>query len=87
MKQLFLKYFIVSIFSILITNMLYSQRYAQGVVREPNGNPLSGAVIQGQGTLLSTLSDPEGKFKLAIPIGTNSIIVSYSGYRSQELEV
>lgn len=87
MKRLLLQYVTLIILSVLSISTLYAQRYAQGVVREPNGNPLSGAVIQAKGTLLSTLSDPEGKFKLQIPVGTNNIIVSYSGYRSQELEV
>lgn len=87
MKQLLLQYVALIILSLVSINQMYAQRYAQGIVREPNGNPLSGAVIQAKGTLLSTLSDPEGKFKLEIPVGANQVIVSYSGYRSQELDI
>lgn len=79
-KQLF--FFLL----LFLSCQVFGQRYAEGIVTEPDGTPLSGASIQAKGLLLSVLTDAEGRFKMQIPDGVNYIIVSYSGYKSQELE-
>lgn len=77
---------ILLFFLLFLTFQLFGQRYAEGIVTEPDGTPLSGVSIQAKGLLVSVLTDAEGRFKMQIPDGVNYIIVSYSGYKSLELE-
>lgn len=55
------------------------------LIRE-TGGPLSGASVVEKGTNNGTVTDAQGKFSLTVPDkGKISIVVSYTGYVSQEL--
>lgn len=61
-------------------------REVHGKVTDKNGEPLIGASIAVKGTSLGTLSDMDGKFKLAMDSG-KELVVNYIGYESMTLPV
>jgi TonB-dependent starch-binding outer membrane protein SusC len=57
-----------------------------GIVQDAGGNPLSGATVSIKGTNTSVQTDAKGNFSLTVP--DNAIlIISYVGYKSQEMAV
>ncbi|MGH7459204.1 MAG: SusC/RagA family TonB-linked outer membrane protein [Longimicrobiaceae bacterium] len=58
------------------------------VVAEDTGEPLGGAQIVIEGTNLGTLSDREGEFEIDnVPLGAQTVRVSYIGYRTFSADV
>lgn len=58
-----------------------------GMVIDGNGEPLIGASILVEGQNTGTVTDFDGNFELAVPEGTERLIVNYTGYQSQEIEL
>ena len=59
----------------------------KGIVTDPNGEPLCGAVIQPVGGSSGTSTDFNGRFMLIIPNHVTQLKVSYVGYQTQVLTV
>ncbi|HVU53727.1 MAG TPA: TonB-dependent receptor [Puia sp.] len=71
-----------------ITGTAWTQsRHITGTVLiTETGNPLSGASVTIKGTKKGTVTDADGKFSLEIPgVGKTTLIVSYTGYITQEV--
>ncbi|MEN8202755.1 MAG: TonB-dependent receptor [Bacteroidota bacterium] len=68
---------------------LYSQdRSVTGNVSDAGNNtPLIGATIQVKGAAVGTVTDLNGHFSLEVPPGAETIVFSYIGYLSQEVEI
>lgn len=58
-----------------------------GVVTDTQGEPLIGASIIAKGSTTGTITDPDGKYTLTIPNGKNTLVISYLGYKPQEIEI
>lgn len=58
-----------------------------GTVTNENGEPLAGVTVSIKGTETSTATDDAGIFRLNLPMGTETLIISYVGYRTQEIAV
>jgi len=58
-----------------------------GRVRDENGNPLSGASITVKGTLKGVSTDANGNFAIEVPDASAVLVVSFTGYVSQEIPV
>lgn len=56
-----------------------------GSVEDANGVPLPGVNVVVKGTTNGTITDENGKFKLAVPTGS-TLVVTYIGYASQEVK-
>lgn len=65
----------------------FAQRSITGTVTGPDGSPLIGASVLVKGTSVGTVTDFDGKYTLSVPEGQNTIVISYTGYESQELEL
>lgn len=57
------------------------------VTDSASGQPLSGASIFARNTTLGTITNAEGTFKLGLPRGGYDLIVSYTGYETEELHI
>ncbi len=57
-----------------------------GTVQDALGNPLSGATVSIKGTNTSVQTDAKGGFSLTVPDNA-VLIISYVGYKSQEMAV
>jgi TonB-dependent receptor len=57
------------------------------VVDKENGEPLTGAIVEVEGTPLKTVTDAEGKFSLEIKdTKANTLLIKYVGYKPQRID-
>ena len=69
---------------------LYLDKVKQvvGVVNDDSGSPLPGATIQIKGSeSLGAISDFDGKFSILLKNDENTIIVSYVGFLTEQVEI
>lgn len=71
----------------LIQFSLSAQRMISGIVTDAKGEPLVGASILVKGTTTGTVSDIDGKFGLGIPRDALILIISYTGFKTQEVRI
>ncbi|WP_240573562.1 SusC/RagA family TonB-linked outer membrane protein [Aestuariibaculum lutulentum] len=74
------------------TNLLYEvkqdqQNQLKGTIFDSNGQPLPGANIIEKGTVNGTQSDFDGNFQLEISDLNSTLIVSYVGFKTQEVQL
>ncbi|MGA0560175.1 SusC/RagA family TonB-linked outer membrane protein [Larkinella sp. VNQ87] len=59
----------------------------KGVVSDDKGNTLPGATVSVKGTTQGTTTDAEGRFSINLPAGSNVLVISFIGMKTQEVEV
>ncbi len=64
---------------------LMAQRTVTGVVSDESGEGLIGASILVKGTGTGTVTDIDGSYSLELPAGAETLVFSYTGYRTQEV--
>ena len=62
-----------------------SQHIIKGTVKDATGEPIIGATIRVKGTKVATVSDMDGNFSL--PANKGTLIISYIGYKTQEIAI
>jgi TonB-linked SusC/RagA family outer membrane protein len=62
-----------------------AQRTVVGSIFDDNGEALIGASILAKGTSTGTVTDVNGKFSLSVPREVSTLVVSYTGYTTQEV--
>ena len=72
---------------LLIPNLLLAQQVLRGKVLTEDGSPLSNASVQVKGESSSTRSSTDGSFTLNIPSAQSSLVISYVGFITQEVNV
>ena len=72
------------LFAISIT---LAQRTVSGTVTDVSGEPLIGASILVQGTTSGTVTDIDGTYSLAVPEGSTTLIYSYTGFSTKNVEL
>lgn len=78
--------FVLSVL-VFCCNSLFAQQTVSGKVMEANGEPIIGASIQVKGKSNGTITDIDGNYNIAMPAGSDVLIYSYLGYKTQELTV
>ena len=68
-------------------NVMSSRKNITGTVRDAQGKPLPGVVVKIKGSKTATSTDSEGVFRLNLPVGNETLIISYLGYATQEVAV
>ncbi len=63
------------------------QRVVTGTVTEPDGTPLPAVSVREKGTTNGTLSDAEGRYRIAITTSNPVLVFSFVGYATQEINV
>lgn len=73
----------------LPTNSVHIQQSwsVTGTVKSNNGETLPGVSVLLKGTTTGTVTDAEGNFKLSIPSGSATLVISSIGYVTQEIAV
>ncbi len=69
----------------VILNVAHSQRMIKGSVTDKSGSPVIGANVVAKGTTTGTVTDVNGNYTLNVPDGVGAIVVSYTGYNTQEI--
>jgi len=59
----------------------------QGKVTDENGESLVGATVRVKGTQIGTITDVDGNFRLSVPDDAEIILVSYTGFTTQEVVI
>lgn len=67
--------------------MAIAQRTISGTITDTDGEPLIGASILVKGTTSGTVTDIDGKYTLSVPDGSSTLVVSYTGFSSQEVAI
>lgn len=62
-----------------------AQRNITGMVTDEKGEPLIGASILVKGTTAGTVTDIDGKYSVSVPAGSSVLLISYTGFTSQEV--
>lgn len=87
-KQADLKFHIVSkSISVTKNTFVIQHKEVKGLVTNGSGLPLPGASIVEKGTLNGTETDFDGKFALEVNSGNAILIVSYLGFKTQEVSL
>ncbi|MEM9261317.1 MAG: carboxypeptidase-like regulatory domain-containing protein, partial [Bacteroidota bacterium] len=60
-------------------------RRITGYIHDTGGEPLIGASILVKGTSIGTVSDIDGSYELWAPLGNIELVVSYTGFSTQEI--
>ncbi len=71
---------------IFLATTAFGQKTVSGVVNTTDGDALIGVNIIEQGTGNGTITDLDGSFSLLVS-DNSTIVVSYSGFQTQEIEV
>ena len=79
-------YFYLIVLS-LLTQSLIAQNQIAGNVSDINGGPLPGTTIVQKGSTNGTVADLDGNFKLSINSMPATLVFSFVGYATQEIEV
>ena len=62
-------------------------RTITGTVRDAKGEALPGAGVRVKNTNVGTTADPEGRFSIALPAGSDALVVNFIGMSAQEIAV
>lgn len=58
-----------------------------GTVTDENGSPFPGVNIVVKGTSIGTTTSADGRYQLDVPDGTTTIVFSFVGYATQEVNI
>jgi TonB-linked SusC/RagA family outer membrane protein len=67
-----------------VSTML-AQRTISGKITDEKGESLIGASLLVKGTSTGTVTDFDGNFSLSVPEGSNVLVVSYTGFSTEEI--
>ncbi len=59
----------------------------QGTVKDKKGEPVIGASVSVKGTSVGTVTDVDGKYSLAVPPGSTTLVVKYIGFKTYEISL
>jgi TonB-linked SusC/RagA family outer membrane protein len=66
---------------------LAQSREITGKIFSQTNEPLANATIIVKGTSVSTITQTDGSFRISVPSGSNTLVISYQGMLSQEVSV
>ncbi len=87
MNQLFTRLLASLLFLLIASGMAIAQSTVEGNVKDSNGESLIGVTILVKGTAVGTTSDIDGNFKINVPADASTLIVSYTGFADQEVDI
>lgn len=70
-----------------VVGVTMAQRTISGTVTDESGETLIGATILAQGTTTGTVTDFDGKYALTVPDGSTVLVVSYTGFATEEVAI
>lgn len=71
----------------LCFSLIAQERTVSGVVKDANDIGLPGVNVSVKGTTVGVVTDIEGKFSIKVPGNDAVLLITYVGYKSQELSV
>lgn len=71
----------------LSVGSILAQRTITGTVADNTGEPLIGANVVVKGTATGTITDIDGSFSLDVATGAQTLVVSFTGFETQEVDI
>lgn len=82
-----MKNIIFTIFMVLFAVQIFAQsKVVSGEVKDKDGLPIAGAIVQEKDVTNTTLTDADGKFTINVRMG-DKIIIAMKGYKTKEVYV
>ncbi|MEM1356788.1 MAG: carboxypeptidase-like regulatory domain-containing protein [Bacteroidota bacterium] len=78
---------ITALILVISGGLLFGQGTLTGTVTDSQGEGLIGASILIRSTSSGTVTDFDGNYTVAVPTGEQTIVISYTGYASQEIQL
>ncbi len=78
---------LVLLLSLFVVGFTMAQRSITGTVSDNQGEPLIGASVLVKGTTTGTVTDFDGNYTVQMPDGATTLVFSYTGFETQEIEV
>ena len=72
---------------VLSVGFMVAQRTVSGTIVDEDDVPMIGANVVVKGTAIGSITDIDGSYTLQVPEGNNTLVVSYTGYETQEIEL
>src|SRR5688500_8136334 len=72
---------------ILIIPAFAQDKVISGKILNPDGQPAPGVSVLVKGTTIGTASDNDGAYSLSVPSGDNTLIFSFIGLKTVEVEI
>ncbi|MCB0584984.1 MAG: SusC/RagA family TonB-linked outer membrane protein, partial [Phaeodactylibacter sp.] len=72
---------------LFVIGSILAQQTVSGKVTDQSGEPLLGASILVKGTSTGTVTDIDGNYSIKVPDGASTLVVSYTGFNTMEIEV
>ena len=66
---------------------MLAQRTVSGTVTDNSGEALIGASVLVKGTTTGTVTDIDGSYRVTVPEGSNTLVFSYTGFTTTEVEL
>ena len=82
-----MKRLLLAVLALGFTLSLAAQRTISGSITDADGTPLIGASVLAQGTTSGTVTDIDGNYTLSVPDAATTLVVSYTGFATQELAI
>ncbi|MGB3801834.1 MAG: SusC/RagA family TonB-linked outer membrane protein, partial [Lewinella sp.] len=73
--------------TLFVMGIAMAQRAISGTVTDNEGESLIGVSILVEGSSTGTVTDIDGNYSLSVPEGSNTLIFSYTGFGSQQVDV
>lgn len=81
------KVFALLTFAVCFTFSINAQRTVSGTITDTNGEALIGANVIVSGTTIGTITDLDGSFNFEVPDDAKTVVVSYTGFDSQTIDI
>ncbi len=78
---------LLTFFLCLCAGLFAQQRVSGKITDASDGSGLAGATVFVKGTTVGASSDINGDFSLEAPVGTTMLVISYTGYQTQETAI
>lgn len=85
--RLMKKLIILPVLLLLMQASWAQNKTVSGKVSDEKGSPVVGASVVVKGTTTGTSTDAAGTFKLSVPSTATTLVISYVGYASQEVNI
>ncbi|MEM7299221.1 MAG: carboxypeptidase-like regulatory domain-containing protein, partial [Bacteroidota bacterium] len=72
---------------LFVVGLTLAQRTVTGNIVDEEGTALIGASILVKGTTSGSVTDIDGNYTLSVPEGSTTLVVSYTGFETQEIEI
>ncbi|MCK9414952.1 MAG: carboxypeptidase-like regulatory domain-containing protein, partial [Prolixibacteraceae bacterium] len=69
------------------TNAEQQKKTLSGIVKDSKGLPIPGVTVIAKATTIGTITDADGQFILSVPTDAKTLVFSFIGMKTQEIQI